>query len=117
MKAYLLSALLAFATPVMSADETIRVFGWYDYVSVETLKKIEAETGIKVQYDTFDSAEILETKLMTGRSGYDVVFPGISMLSRLLQAKALQPTGMGEMRSAVEMDKELLTQPSCFRMQ
>ncbi|HCV41674.1 MAG TPA: spermidine/putrescine ABC transporter substrate-binding protein PotF, partial [Pseudomonas sp.] len=46
---------------------------WADYVAPQTLQRFEKETGYKVRYDTFDTTEVLETKLLTGGSGYDVV--------------------------------------------
>lgn len=53
----------------------VHVYNWSDYVAEDTLAKFEAETGIKVVYDVYDSNEMLEAKLITGGSGYDVVFP------------------------------------------
>jgi putrescine transport system substrate-binding protein len=58
-----------------SSDKVVYVFNWSDYVAEDTLANFEAETGIKVVYDTYDGNEMLETKLLAGSSGYDVVFP------------------------------------------
>ncbi|WP_236710273.1 extracellular solute-binding protein [Pseudomonas sp. RIT-PI-q] len=88
----------------------MRVYGWADYIAIKTLKDFEAQTGIRVQYDVFDSAEILEAKLLTGHSGYDVVVPGIAMLDRLLRANALQPSGLQQMSRLSELDPVLLSQ-------
>ncbi len=64
----------------------LNVYNWTDYIAPEALAKFESETGIKVNYDVFDSNEVLETKLLTGHTGYDVVVPTDYYLQR--QAKA-----------------------------
>ena len=56
------------------ADE-VRVYNWSDYIDENLLSKFEAETGLKLVYDVFDSNEVLETKMLAGGSGYDVVVP------------------------------------------
>lgn len=56
-------------------DKVVYVYNWSDYVAEDTLENFEAATGIRVVYDTYDANEMLETKLMAGASGYDVVFP------------------------------------------
>jgi len=55
------------------------------------LKSFQEETGIRPIYDVFDSAETMESKLLTGNSGYDVVFPGTANLGHLITAGAVQP--------------------------
>ncbi|WP_206659531.1 polyamine ABC transporter substrate-binding protein [Hansschlegelia zhihuaiae] len=68
----------------------VRVYNWSDYIDDQILKDFEAETGIKVVYDVFDSNEILETKLLTGKTGYDVVVPSATFLSRQIKAGVFQ---------------------------
>ncbi|WP_051081756.1 polyamine ABC transporter substrate-binding protein [Thioalkalivibrio sulfidiphilus] len=55
--------------------ETVHVYNWSDYISDEVVKRFEQQTGIRVVYDVYDANEILEAKLLAGRSGYDVIFP------------------------------------------
>ncbi|MDI5994845.1 extracellular solute-binding protein [Pseudomonas sp. MDMC216] len=98
--------LLAFATPLMAEPKQLNLYNWADYVAPQALARFQAETGIRVKYDTFDSTDVLESKLMTGGSGYDVVFPASSGLSRAIQAKALQP--VGALKNASNLDPELL---------
>lgn len=69
-----------------ASDKVVNVYNWSDYINPESVKQFEKETGIKVNYDVYDSNEILEAKLMAGGSGYDVVVPTGSFLER--QAKA-----------------------------
>lgn len=98
--------LLAVATPLMAEPKLLNLYNWADYVAPQALARFQAETGIRVKYDTFDSTDVLESKLMTGGSGYDVVFPASSGLSRAIQAKALQP--VGALQNAGNLDPELL---------
>ena len=68
------------AVPLRAAGEEPRlnVYNWSDYIAPDTIPKFEAETGIKVTYDLYDGNEVLEAKLLSGRSGYDVVVPSAS---------------------------------------
>lgn len=58
----------------VSAQE-LHIYNWSDYIAEDTVANFEAETGIKVSYDVYDSNEVLEAKLFAGRSGYDLIFP------------------------------------------
>ena len=84
----LLAASLATAAPAQ--DRVVHVYNWTDYVDPAMLERFTAETGVKVVYDTFDTNEILETKLLAGRSGYDVVVPSGPFLQRLIRASVFQ---------------------------
>ncbi len=74
----------------IAQQKEVRVYNWSDYIDDQILKDFEAETGIKVVYDVFDSNEILETKLLTGKTGYDVVVPSATFLSRQIKAGVFQ---------------------------
>lgn len=78
-----MSASAAFAAEV-------RVYNWSDYIDEELLKKFERETGHALIYDVFDSNEVLETKILAGGSGYDVVVPSGTFLQRQIAAGAYQ---------------------------
>ncbi|WP_375258578.1 polyamine ABC transporter substrate-binding protein [Citreimonas sp.] len=84
------TATLALAAGAASAQE-VRVYNWSDYIDEELLTKFEEETGIDLIYDVFDSNEVLETKMLAGGSGYDVVVPTGTFLQRQIQAGAFQP--------------------------
>src|SRR4051812_26144071 len=76
--AALLLACAAALAPFSSraAEEPVlNVYNWSDYITDEVLKKFSDQTGIKVTYDVYDSNEVLDAKLMAGKSGYDLVFP------------------------------------------
>ena len=71
--------------------EEVRVYNWSDYIDEDLLAKFEEETGYELVYDVFDSNEVLETKLLAGGSGYDVVVPSATFLQRQIAAGAFQP--------------------------
>ena len=75
---------------VAGEENVLNVYNWADYIGESTIRDFEARTGIKVTYDVYDSNEVLETKLMTGGSGYDVVVPSGTPTYKLLQAGALR---------------------------
>src|SRR3954452_2203909 len=78
-------------TPGRSQRErTVFVYNWSDYIDPAVLSDFTRETGIVVKYDTFDSNDVLETKLLAGKSGYDVVFPSGYFLERQIKAGVFQ---------------------------
>ncbi|WP_152045294.1 polyamine ABC transporter substrate-binding protein [Aureimonas psammosilenae] len=82
---------LGLSTLGASAQEkVVRVFNWSDYIDNSILEDFTKETGIQVVYDTYDSNEILETKLLAGGTGYDVVVPSAEFMSRQIQAGVFQ---------------------------
>ena len=100
-------AVAALMAGVATADE-VRVYNWSDYIDEGLLEKFESETGIDLIYDVFDSNEVLETKLLAGGSGYDVVVPSGTFLQRQIVAGAFQKldksklSNMGNMWDVVE---------------
>lgn len=74
------------ASGANAQDRVVNVYNWSDYIDEEILSDFTNETGIKVVYDVFDSNEILETKLLAGGTGYDVVVPSGDFLSRQISA-------------------------------
>jgi len=82
-------AVTAMIAGTAMADE-VRVYNWSDYIDEALLEKFEKETGIELIYDVFDSNEVLETKLLAGGSGYDVVVPSGTFLQRQITAGAFQ---------------------------
>lgn len=67
-------------------SRVVNVYNWSDYIDPRVLENFTNETGIKVQYDTFDANETLEAKLLAGKSGYDVVVPTAYFLERQIKA-------------------------------
>ncbi|MFZ4963692.1 polyamine ABC transporter substrate-binding protein [Pseudomonas gingeri] len=89
----LLAALCAVAVLPLAqaADKVVKMYNWSDYIGPDTLKNFEQDSGIKVQYDIFDTNEMLEAKLLSGHSGYDLVVPSSQFLSKQIRAGAYQP--------------------------
>ncbi len=67
-------------------DKVLNVYNYSDYIAEDTIPDFEKATGIKVTYDVFDSDEMVETKLLAGSSGYDVVVPTLNFFGRQIQA-------------------------------
>src|SRR5581483_5349408 len=84
--AAVLAALSIFCGPAIAQQRVVNVYNWSDYIDPTVLEDSTRETGIRVQYDTFDANETLETKLLAGRSGYDVVVPTGYFLERQIKA-------------------------------
>jgi putrescine transport system substrate-binding protein len=93
---------LALAASAVSADE-VRVYNWSDYIDEELLQKFEDETGIDLIYDVFDSNEVLETKMLSGGSGYDVVVPSGTFMQRQITAGAFQELDQSKLPNAANL--------------
>ncbi|MCG6901692.1 MAG: polyamine ABC transporter substrate-binding protein [Rhodobacter sp.] len=96
-----LAAIVLAATTAQA--EEVRVYNWSDYIDEALLDKFEAETGIDLIYDVFDSNEVLETKMLAGGSGYDVVVPSGTFLQRQISAGAFQPLDFSKLPNAVNL--------------
>src|SRR6202051_1588393 len=85
------AAIAALWSPPAGAQgQTVNVYNWSDYIDPAVLEDFTKETGIKVKYDTFDSNDLLETKLLAGKSGYDIVIPTAYFLERQIKAGVFQ---------------------------
>ncbi|WP_311275454.1 polyamine ABC transporter substrate-binding protein [Methylobacterium sp. WCS2018Hpa-22] len=89
------SLFLAFAllnsAGAKAQERVVNIYNWSDYIDPKSLEAFTKETGIKVVYDTYDNNEILETKLLAGQSGYDLVVPTGPFLQRLIKAGVFRP--------------------------
>ncbi len=98
MKTHLLTMTAGAALMAsLATAEEVRVYNWSDYIDEELLAKFEEETGIDLIYDVFDSNELLETKMLAGGSGYDVVVPTGTFLQRQIAAGAFQKLDMSKL--------------------
>ena len=101
MKTNFLSiATVAVVSTSAAFAEEVRVYNWSDYIDEELLSKFEQETGIDLIYDVFDSNEVLETKMLAGGSGYDVVVPSGTFLQRQVAAGAFQKLNFDQLSNA-----------------
>jgi len=78
-------------------ERTVNIFNWSEYIAPNTIKDFQSGSGIKVKYDIFESNEVLEAKLLTGNSGYDVVVPSSGFVSKQITAGAFQPLDRGQL--------------------
>src|SRR5438270_12862073 len=86
-----IAAALTFLSQEAAAEErVVNFYNWSNYMAPDVLEAFTKETGIKVVYDTFDANETLETRLMAGKSGYDVVVPTAYFLQRQIKANIFQ---------------------------
>jgi putrescine transport system substrate-binding protein len=98
------TALLgAMAFAAAAQERTVNVYNWSDYIDESIIEDFTKETGIKVVYDVFDSNEILETKLLAGGSGYDIVVPTGQFLARQIQAGVFQKLDKSKLPNLVNM--------------
>jgi len=89
-------------------EKVLNIYNWSDYIAEDTIANFEAETGIKVTYDVFDSNEVLEAKLMAGGTGYDIVVPSLSFLARQIKAGAFQPLDKSRLSNYGNLDSDLM---------
>ena len=114
--AVLLAALLAAMSPIVAADEepVLNVYNWADYIGETTLADFEAEYGIEVNYDLYDSSPTVDAKLMAGHSGYDVVVHSAGYSSRLQEVGIYRELDRSKLDNWRHLDPELLRQFAQF---
>ncbi len=89
-----LAAGIALAATGLSArpePERLFIYNWADFIGTRTIAAFERETGIKVVYDTYDSEDTMEARLLAGGSGYDVVSASTNYFSREIKAGVYEP--------------------------
>ncbi len=105
---HLLPALMLTGATVSAAEE-LHVYNWSDYIAEDTIAAFEQQTGIKVVYDVYDSNEVLEAKLLAGRSGYDLAFPTARPFAdRHITANLYQPVDKSKLTHYGNLDKVIL---------
>ncbi len=102
-----LAILLSILGGARAEDRVVNVYNWSDYIDSKVLDDFTRETGIKVVYDTYDSNELLETKLLAGHTGYDVVVPSGTFLKRQIAAGLYQPLDLTKLSNAKNLSPEI----------
>jgi len=92
---------------VTDAEKVLNVYNWSDYIDPTIVPAFEAETGIKVNYDVFDSNEVLFTKLLAGNTGYDIVVPSASFLERQIKAGVFAKLDKTKLSNLKNLDPDL----------
>ena len=75
-----------FNSAAAEEEKILNIYNWSDYIDPEIIPMFEKETGIKVVYDVFDSNEVLDAKILSGKTGYDIVAPGLDFMARQQKA-------------------------------
>jgi putrescine transport system substrate-binding protein len=91
-----------------AASKVLNLYIWSDYLAPNTLSDFEKQTGIKVHVAYYDTNETLETKLLAGSSGYDVVVPTASYFERLIKAGAFMALDKSKLPNLKNMDPQLM---------
>jgi len=89
-------------------EKVLHVFNWSDYIAEDTVPNFEKQSGIKVTYDVFDSNDVLETRLLAGNSGFDVVVPSASFLERQIKAGVFQKLDKSQIPNLKNMDPDIM---------
>lgn len=103
----LVGALCLSAAAVAEAPQ-LNVYNWNDYIAHDTLASFQRRTGITVHYDLYDSNATLQGKLLTGDSGYDVVYPSVEYAGRQIQAGIFQPLDRTRLPGLKHLDPLIL---------
>lgn len=89
-------------------EKVLNVYNYSDYIAEETIPGFQEQTGIRVTYDVYDSDEVLETKLLAGSSGYDVVVPTLNFFGRQIQAGVFMKLDKGKIPNLANIDPKIL---------
>jgi putrescine transport system substrate-binding protein len=92
---------------VTDSEKVLNVYNWSDYIDPTIVPAFEQETGIKVNYDVFDSNEVLFTKLLAGNTGYDIVVPSASFLERQIKAGVFLNLDKSKLSNLKNLDPEI----------
>lgn len=92
----------------VAQENILHVYNWSDYIAEDTIANFEKETGIKVVYDVFDNNEILEARLLSGNTGFDLVVPSSDFLGRQLKAGAFMPLDKSKLPNLANLDSATL---------
>ncbi len=91
-----------------SSENVVNVYNWADYIGKDTIKNFEAETGIKVNYDTYAASAIVDVKLLTGNSGYDVIVHSNVLSSKLVETGVYQKIDMSRIPNLKNLDPDTM---------
>ena len=91
-----------------TVSDKLNIYNWSDYVDPQTLSDFEKDTRLNIRYDYYDSNEALEAKLLTGKSGYDLVVPSVANVGRQIKAGAYQKIDKSLIPNYANIDASLL---------
>ncbi len=103
-----ISSAVTLSPLAIAKERTLNIYNWSDYIAEDTIANFEKETGIKVRYDVFDSNEVLEAKLLSGKTGYDVVVPSSDFMARQIQAGVFKELDRSKLSAWDNLDSSLM---------
>lgn len=106
--AFALGALIAASPAIAQEEPVLNVYNWSDYIAEDTIANFEAETGIKVNYDVYDSNEIVDAKLLAGNSGYDIVVPSGNFVERQIKFGLIAPLDKSKLTNLGNLDPTVM---------
>jgi len=89
-------------------ENVVNVYNWADYIAPDTIEKFETATGIEVNYDIYDSSEVVDVKLLAGNSGYDVVVHSNQFSSRLAPIGVFEKLDFSRLDNVRHLDPETM---------
>ncbi len=104
------SSVLLVVAGAASAEGVLNVTNWDEYIAEDTISNFEAEYDVKVTYDVYDSSEAIQSKLLAGSTGYDVVSHSSSDVAQLIPAGILQPFDKSKLSNLGNMNAEVMGQ-------
>ncbi|MDH1548527.1 polyamine ABC transporter substrate-binding protein [Pseudomonas juntendi] len=108
LKFGLIALLGTSLNPAYAEPARVHLYNWSDFLAPETPKEFEADTGISLIWDAFDNAEVMQSKLMTGRTGYDVVMVPDDLLPSLAKAGVIQELDRERLNNWSHLAPEIL---------
>ena len=96
------------AAPVAAEEKVLNIYNWPDYIPEGMMAAFEQETGIKVNYDTFETNEALHAKLVAGNTGYDIVVPGAVFAKPQIEGGLLQPLDKAKIANLGNLDPDVM---------
>ena len=94
--------------PVAAEEKVLNIYNWPDYIPEGMVAAFEQETGIKVNYDTFETNEALHAKLVAGNTGYDIVVPGAVFAKPQIEGGLLQPLDKAKIANLGNLDPDVM---------
>lgn len=96
------------AAAVNTEEKVLNIYNWADYIPEGMIASFEKETGIKVNYDTFETNEALHAKLVAGNSGYDIVVPGSVFAKPQIEGGLLQALDKAQIKNLANLDPAIM---------
>lgn len=96
------------AAGALADDKMLNVYNWSDYIAKTTIPGFEKQAGVKVRYDVYDSDDTLQAKMLTGRSGYDIVVPTSNYMAKQIEAGVYMKLDKSKIPNLANLDKTLM---------